>query len=327
MIYKKVEKIQEEISAIGVGCWGFGGDFDTSDDSSAREAILTAVAEGINLFDVAPVYGWGHAEEVLGKTLQEEGVRDKVLIATKGGLRFGDSHQTENNLTRESLFWEVDQSLTRLRTDHIDIYQLHWPDPATPLEETAEALSRLKQAGKIRYVGMSNYKQADVEAMMEYIGVECQQGLYNMLEPNASSYHGIPLDYRVEKEILPNVKKFGQAFLPYSPLFQGLLAGRFNEGNPLSEKDIRQANPKLSGLEFSLYQKAACDLTALGEKYGKPLNEIALNWLRRQEAVTSIIAGVSSVRQMEQNLHSLTWDMDDGMMAEIAKITAPFENR
>lgn len=327
MIYRKAAGIREEISAIGMGCWGFGGDFDTSDDRAARGCILAAVSEGINLFDTAPVYGWGHSEEILGQVLEEEGLRDKVLIATKGGLRFGHSGPTRNDLSKESLLWEADQSLTRLRTDHIDIYQLHWPDPRTPLEETAEALVRLKESGKIRYVGLSNFNQSDMETITRYVGVDCQQSLYNMLERNASSYHGIPLFYRAEKEVLPNVKKLGQAFLPYSPLFQGLLAGRFSRGNTLSASDIRQANPKLKGEQFETYRQAANALQALGERYGRPLNEIALNWLRQKPEVTSIIAGVSSVQQVEQNLHSLTWDIDEGMMEEIDKIIAPFAEK
>jgi len=108
MIYKKVAKIQEEISAIGVGCWGFGGDFDSTNDGKTRDIVMAAVNGGINFFDVAPVYGWGHSEEMLGSILKEEGIRSKVLIATKGGLRFNDRHETTNNLSRQSLLWEVD---------------------------------------------------------------------------------------------------------------------------------------------------------------------------------------------------------------------------
>lgn len=327
MIYKKVEKIQEEISAIGVGCWGFGGDFDSTNDTKTRDIIMAAVDGGVNFFDVAPVYGWGHSEEMLGRILKEEGIRGKVLIASKGGLLFNDKHETTNNLSKQSLLWEVDQSLRRLQTDYIDIYQMHWPDPNVPLEETAEALVEMKKAGKIRYVGLSNFSQADVEKMMTYISVDCQQSLYNMLERNPVSYHNIPLDYLTEKEVLPNVKKYGQAFLPYSPLFQGLLAGKFNKGNKLSPNDIRQANPKLSGPDFELYMQAANELKALSDKYGKPMNEIAVNWLRQKPEVTCIIGGASSVQQMEQNLHSMNWDISDEMMEEISKIIAPFENK
>lgn len=327
MIYKKVERIQEEISAIGIGCWGFGGDWDTTNDQRSFEIVNTAIEEGVNLIDVAPVYGWGHSEEVIGKILKENGKRSKVLIASKGGLLWNEKHETTNNLSKKSLFWEIDQSLSRLQTDYIDIYQMHWPDPSVPLEETAEALAELKKAGKIRYIGLSNFAQADVDRMMDYVGVDCQQSLYNMLERNPVSYHNIPLDYRTEREVLPNVKKYGQAFLPYSPMFQGLLAGKFNSGITFSEDDIRRANPKLNGPDFEIYMKAAQELKKLADECGRPMNEIAENWLRQNPQVTSIIGGASSVKQLKENLHSLTWDIDAEMMQKIDRIIAPFEDK
>lgn len=327
MIYKKVAKIEEEISAIGVGCWGFGGDFDSTNDGKTKDIIMAAVSGGINFFDVAPVYGWGHSEEMLGRILKEESLRSKVIIASKGGLLFNERHETCNNLSKKSLLWEVEQSLRRLQTDYIDIYQLHWPDSNVPLEETAEALIEMKKAGKIRYVGLSNFSQSDMEKMMGLISVDCQQSLYNMLERNPVSYHNIPLEYLTEKEVLPNVVKYGQAFLPYSPLFQGLLAGKFNKGNHLSPSDIRQANPKLSGPDFAQYMQAANELKELSDRYSKPMNEIAVNWLRQKPEVTCIIGGASSVQQMEQNMHSLSWDINDEMMKEIDRIITPFENK
>ncbi|MDD3369333.1 MAG: aldo/keto reductase [Lachnospiraceae bacterium] len=326
MIYKKVAKIEEKISAIGIGCWNFGGDWDSTEDNNSAKIINAAIDMGINFFDVAPVYGWGHSEEVLGKTLKENNLRNKVLIASKGGLLWNDAHETTNNLSKASLLKEIDESLTRLQTDHIDIYQMHWPDPNVDLEETADALSEIKKAGKIRYVGLSNFAQADVDKMMTYIDVNCQQSLYNMLERNPVCYHGITLDYRTEEEVLPNVRKHGQAFLPYSPLFQGLLAGKFTSGINFSEHDIRNANPKLVGPDFKKYFNAANELKALADEYGKPMNEIALNWLRQKPEVTSIIGGASSIKQLENNIHCTTWDIDDEMMKKIAVIIAPFEN-
>lgn len=326
MIYKKVEMIEEEISVIGVGCWNFGGDWDSADDKKSVDIIRRAIDLGINFFDVAPVYGWGHSEKVLGTALKEGNLRDKVLIASKGGLLWNDAHETTNDLSGKSLLKEIDRSLTRLQTDHIDIYQMHWPDPKVPLEETAEALAEIKRAGKIRYVGLSNFSQSDVDKMMALTTVHCQQSLYNMLERNTASYHNIPLAYQTEKEVLPNVKKYGQAFLPYSPLFQGLLAGKFHSGITFSRHDIRNANPKLVGTQFEMYFEAGEQLKRLADEYGKPMNEIALNWLRQKPEVTSIIGGASTIRQLEQNIHCLTWEISDGMMEKINEIIAPFEN-
>lgn len=326
MVYKKVKRIAEEISAIGIGCWNMGGDWDSSEENTSIRMIHAAIDQGINFFDVAPVYGWGVSERILGKALKEDGLRNKVLIASKGGLLWNEKHQTQNNLSRDSLLKEIDDTLARLQTDHVDIYQMHWPDPNEPLEETAEALNIMKKAGKIRYVGLSNFSQADVEQMMEYISVDCQQGLYNMLERNPGSYHGIPLEYRTEKEVFPNVRKYGQAFLPYSPLFQGLLAGRFLDGLTISERDIRNENPKLTGEAFKVYQDGARKLKAYADEIGRPMNEMALNWLRQKEEITSIIGGASSVEQLEKNLRCISWDLTGEELEAIGKILKPFKD-
>lgn len=325
MIYKKVERIKEEISAIGIGCWNMGGDWDSSEEKKSIEIIHAAIELGINFFDVAPVYGWGNSETILGKALKTGGLRDKVLIASKGGLLWNEKHETANNLSRDSLMKECEDSLRRLQTDHIDIYQMHWPDPGVPLEETAEALSRLKQSGKIRYVGLSNFSQKDVETMMGMISVDCQQSLYNMLERNPASYHGIPLEYRTEQEVLPVVRKYGQAFLPYSPLFQGLLAGKFLEGIDFSKRDIRNENPKFAGELFEVYRQAAVQLKTVADEMGRPMNEMALNWLRQKEEVTSIIGGASSIAQLEKNAECCNWDIPDHDMEKINEILKPFE--
>lgn len=326
MVYKKVKRIAEEISAIGIGCWNMGGDWDSSEENTSIRMIHAAIDRGINFFDVAPVYGWGVSETILGKALKEDGLRNKVLIASKGGLLWNEKHQTQNNLSRDSLLKEIDDTLARLQTDHVDIYQMHWPDPNEPLEETAEALNIMKKAGKIRYVGLSNFSQADVEQMMEYISVDCQQGLYNMLERNPGSYHGIPLEYRTEKEVFPNVRKYGQAFLPYSPLFQGLLAGRFLDGLTISERDIRNENPKLTGEAFKVYQDGARKLKAYADEIGRPMNEMTLNWLRQKEEITSIIGGASSVEQLEKNLRCISWDLTGEELEAIGKILEPFKD-
>lgn len=325
MIYKKVAKIQEEISAIGIGCWNFGGDWDHPDEQTSIQIIHAAIDAGINLFDVAPVYGWGRSETILGKALKD-GQRQKVLIASKCGLLWNDRHETANNLTKASLLQEIDRSLSRLQTDYIDIYQLHWPDHATPIEETVEALETIKKAGKIRYIGLSNFSPRDTEIFMSMTEIHCQQSLYNMLERNTDSYHGIPLEYQTEKEILPMVKKYGQAFLPYSPLFQGLLTGRFTHGRNFSEKDIRNENPKLSGSAFDTYYGATLRLSDICKEIDRPMSELALNWLRQKPEVTSIIGGASSLSQLEKNLHSLSWDIPVPVMAEIDDILKPFEN-
>ncbi len=323
MLYKKVKMIDEKLSAIGLGCWNFGGDWDNMSDEKAIEIVNLAIDLGINLFDVAPVYGWTHAEKVLGEALKRNGKRDQVFIASKGGLLWDENRQTRNDLSKASLLWEIDESLKRLQTDYIDLYQLHWPDPNVSLKETAEALKEMLEAKKIKYVGLSNFSHDDVKEMMTYIDVHAQQGLYNMLERNTDTYHGIPLEYRSEDQVLVDVEKYGQAFLPYSPLFQGLLTGKFSKSNNFSKDDIRNANPKLSGALLERYLNIVDELRVVANDIGHPLNEIAFNWLRQNPNVTSIIAGVSSIEQLKSNVNCLTWDIDDKTMSRINTIIEP----
>lgn len=325
MIYKKVKMIEEEISAIGIGCWNFGGDWDGYNESDSINLVHAAIDSGINLFDVAPVYGYGNSEKILGKSLKH-GKREKVLVASKCGLTWNSKHETSNNLTRKNILREIDESLIRLQTDYIDIYQLHWPDHNTPIEETVSALEEIKRAGKIRYIGLTNFSKKDIEKFMSMIEINSQQSLYNMFERNTDSYHNIPLEYKTEDEILPLVKEYGQAFFPYSPLFQGLLVGRFLEKGKFSEKDIRTANPKLSGEAFQTYQSGVVDLNEFAKDLAKPLNEIVINWLRQKEEITSIISGVSSIAQLEKNIHSTRWNLREDELKEINKIIEPFKN-
>ena len=326
MIYKKVEKIKEEISSIGIGWWDFGGDWDGSSDENTEKIVLTALENGINFFDIAPVYGFSHSEAILGKIMKKHGFRNKVIIASKCGLRWGSDKVTRNDLSRESILWEIDQSLGRLQTDHIDIYQLHWPDHNTPIEETVDALKEIKKAGKIRYIGLTNFSQKDAETFESMVEINSQQSLYNMLERNTDSYHNIPLEYKTEKEVLPHVKAHGQAFMPYSPMFQGLLSGKFKRSANFSQADIRNQNPKFREPLFSRYYEASEQLCRFAQKIGHPLNEISLNWLRQNPQVTSIIAGAHTPEQLLGNLQCLTWELTEEMFEEIEKIIAPFEN-
>ena len=325
MQYKKVKMIKEPISAIGIGCWNFGGDFDSSDDTVSVNIVHASIDHGINLFDVAPVYGWTHSEIVLGKALK--GKRDKVLIASKCGLTWNEKHETRNDLSKKNILREIDESLTRLQTDYIDIYQLHWPDHDTPIEETVEALRIIKEAGKIKYIGLSNFSPEDVQTFMSMIEINAQQSLYNMLERNTLSYHGIALEYRTEKDVLPVVRKEGQALLPYSPLFQGLLAGKFTLENKFSVHDIRNANPKLSGEAFLEYYACYEKLNEVAKQIGRPINELAINWLRQKEEVTCIIGGASSIAQLDKNVEAAEWDISDETLAQIDEIIAPFEDK
>ena len=320
---KKVAKIDETFSAVGFGCWAVGGDWNNTTDQASIEAIRKAIDVGVNFFDVAPVYGFGHAEEILGKAL--EGRRQRVLIGSKCGLVWDAQRNITNDLTRNNVLREIDESLRRLNTDYIDIYQLHWPDPNTPIEETMETLNSLKEAGRIRYIGVSNFSVKLTKRAMEAGTIVSHQGLYNMLERNPESYHEIPLDYRVQEEILPFCQEHGLAFFPYSPLFQGLLTGTFKASGNFDDSDMRANNPKLTGESFQSYLERVEKLKDFAQEITKPLSQIAINWLIKQEAVTSVICGAQNIHHVEENVASTEWELTDEMMKQIEEILASYQ--
>ena len=322
MKMKRIARMKEALSAVGFGCWAIGGDWNNTTDQASIEAVQRAVDLGVNFFDVAPVYGFGHAEEILGKALK--GRRNKVLIASKCGLVWDQHRNIRNDLTAKNVRREIDDSLRRLQTEYIDLYQLHWPDPQTPIAETMEALNAIKEAGKIRYIGVSNFSVNLTRQSMEVGTVVSHQGLYNLLERNAESYHRIPLIYRAEREILPFCQKQGMAFLPYSPLFQGLLTGTFQASGNFDDADMRANNPKLTGDGFQVYFEMTEHLKRFAREIGKPLVQIAINWLIRQEAVTSVLCGAQNRQHVEENVASIKWELTEEMVRRIEEILTPY---
>jgi aryl-alcohol dehydrogenase-like predicted oxidoreductase len=204
------------------------------------------------------------------------------------------------------------------------VYQLHWPDPKTPIEETLETMESLKAAGKIRYIGVSNFSVGLTQQAMQIGTIATYQGLYNMLERNAESYHTIPLTYKVEKEILPFCQQHSMAFFPYSPLFQGLLTGTFQPSGNFDDHDMRTNNPKLQGERFQTYFDMVTQLQDFARKIRKPLSQIAINWLIKHDAVTSVICGAQNIQHVEENVASVEWELTDAMMTEIEEILQPY---
>jgi aryl-alcohol dehydrogenase-like predicted oxidoreductase len=326
MKMKSVAALDFEISAVGFGSWAAGGSaiWNGTDDASSIRTIQRAVELGINFFDVAPVYGFGHAETILGKALY--GQREQVIIATKCGLRWDADETITNDLKPATIEREIDDSLRRLNTDYVDIYQIHWPDPATPIGETMETLNRIKAAGKIRHIGVSNFSVALMDEARQYGEIVSHQGLYNLLERNPAQYHNIALDYRTEDEVFPYCRQHGMAFFPYSPLFQGLLTDHFKAQNQFDAQDVRSANPKLNGQLFETYYGIRAELLAFAAEIGKPLSQVAINWLVNQEAVTSVICGAQTIAHVEENAASTSWDLTPDMLAAIEGILQPYHD-
>ncbi len=318
MQYKRVDKIDYDFSVLGFGCWGASGRGSWSDHGDAQqiEAIHCAIDQGINFFDVAPVYGCGHAEEILGRAVK--GKRDEIFIATKVGLPWKEGYEVYNDVSSLNISREIEDSLDRLDVDYVDLYQVHWPtDKGVPLDETMDAMKRIKESGKARYIGLSNYSVEDYRRACETVDVVSMQGLFNMMEHNASSYHDIPLQYKAADEVFPLVREEGLAFFPYSPLFQGLLTGKITSETVFGENDVRRANPKLQGEERLKHLSVLDRILKLEGLEGRALPEIAVNYLVAKKEITSVIATQADTSEVKANVKALEWSMDDMTVAAI----------
>ncbi|RPD35970.1 aldo/keto reductase [Petrotoga sp. HWH.PT.55.6.1] len=319
MIYRKLGSSDLEVSMLGFGCWPVGGEWTEAKDSDSIKTIKEAIKLGINFFDVAPVYGFGHAEEVLGKAIK--GKRKDIYIASKCGLRWDSSKKITRNLSRNSILEEIDNSLRRLETDYLDLYQIHWPDPNTPLEETLDTLNELKKEGKIRNIGVSNFSAFLIERAQELSQAEIvsNQVLYNLIDRNSDHYHDLPLVYRTENEILPFSKDNRIGIIPYSPLAQGLLTDGFDIGK-ISKFDVRTANPELKGEKLKKNLEIVGKLKNIAKDINRPLAQIAINWLASHAEISTIIAGATNVEQLRENVASFDWEMEVKLIERINSI-------
>jgi len=289
------------VSIIGFGCWSLGGGsgWKGSSDAGSIATVHRALDVGVTFFDTAPVYGFGESERILGEALR--GRRDEITLASKCGLVWDDNRAIRRDLSPETVGIEIDASLKRLKVDHLDLLQLHWPDHETPLEKTARALEKVLQSGKARYIGVTNFSLADTKRLAAMIPLASYQGLYNLLERNPESYHDIPLEYRSETEIMPYCAEGGMAFVPYSPLFQGLLTGEIGRDARFADNDVRAANPKLNGSEFARYVAAVEELKPIATEAGISMLSLSLGWLCDNPQVSTIICGAQNPEQIAAN--------------------------
>lgn len=320
MIYKQFKALNnEKLSSVGFGCWAIGGTWNNTEDQKSIETIKKAVELGINFFDVAPIYGMGHSEKILGEALKDYD-RSSLFIATKCGLIWDENKVVTKSISRESLYKELNASLERLQTSYIDLYQIHWPFEGMELEEGMATLMEMKEKGLIRYIGLSNFSLKDTKKCMESAEISTLQGLYNMLEPNSEIYHHKQLEYRTANELLPLCKEEGMAFLPYSPLMQGLLTGEFKLENNFDSSDDRSKNPKLNGERFLNYFNCVEELKEIAQEIGKPLSQVAINWLIAQKEVGPVICGAQTPQQIEENVRSTTWELEEKTIKKIEMV-------
>lgn len=312
MKFKKFKMLNNEnLSAVGYGCWAIGGTWNNCEDEKSIATIRKAIELGVNFFDVAPVYGMGHSEEILGRAIQGYD-RKSLFIATKCGLIWNENDEKKvvtKSISKGSLYRELNASLKRLGTDYIDLYQIHWPFENMEIDEALETFVEMKEKGLIRYVGLSNFSKKDLEYCMSKIDIATYQGLYNMLEPNSEIYHHKKLEYRSKNEILPICKEKGMAFLPYSPLFQGLLTGNFKLENNFDSNDDRAKNPKLNSETYKFYFQIVEELKEVAQEIGKPLSQMSINWLINQDEIGPVICGAQTPEQVKENIEATSWTL------------------
>ncbi len=297
------------VSRVGLGTWAIGGwKWGGADDRESVRTIHAALAEGINLLDSAPVYGFGHSEEIVGQAIAQLGCRSKVIIATKVGLQWRRG-LVLRNASRERILSEIDDSLRRLQTSYIDIYQVHWPDPDTPVEETAEAMHQLYREGKIRAIGVSNYSPADMERFRSVGPLHFAQPPYNLFERQS------------EGEILPYVQENNIVALTYGCLCRGLLSGRMSADRVFRGDDLRKTDPKFQSPTYAQYLKAVERLDQFAqERYGKRVLDLAVRWVLDQPGVTMGLWGARRPEQISAVGGIEGWKLDVSALRTIDRI-------
>jgi aryl-alcohol dehydrogenase-like predicted oxidoreductase len=243
----KCDNIPLPISRVGLGTWAIGGwMWGGSDEVESIKTIQHAVDLGINLIDTAPVYGFGHSEEIVGKALADGGRRDRAVLATKVALEWVNGNVYRNS-TPGRIRAEIEDSLRRLRTDRIDLYQVHWPDPLVGVEETAETLLELQRQGKILALGVSNFSPAQMDAWRRVAPLHSTQPPYNIFER------------QIEKDVLPYALRQKLLVLSYGAICRGLLSGRMSLNRKFDGDDLRLKDPKFQQPRFAQYIKQLID--------------------------------------------------------------------
>ncbi len=294
MEYAELADTGLSLSRIGFGCWTISGHgWGPVDDADSIAAIHRALDLGVTFFDTADVYGLGHSEEILAAGLGER--RKDVVIATKFGLNWDSQGTISRDISPTRVVEALEGSLRRLRLDCLPLFQIHWPDGETPIGETVDALQRCQQAGKVRHIGCCNFPLELIQEARRSGNIVSIQAAYNLLEKE------------IEASLLPYCEESGMAVLPYSPLAQGLLSGKYGTDSRFGDDDIRSRSryfqPDRSGATRQVVQR----LAQIAERHGKTPAQVALRWVLDRAGVTSAITGIRTVSQIEENVGATDW--------------------
>ena len=305
------------ITPVGIGTAPIGSTPDWSiywgpqDETEAVRAVQTAIDLGVNWIDTAPFYGWGRAEQIVGKALR--GRRDQVYLFTKCGTLRDEQGNWYESLKPESIGREVEASLRNLQTEYIDLYQFHDPDPQTPIEESWAALHTLIQEGKVRYGGLSNHPVELMERAQAIAPVVSTQNQYSLL-------------YRaIEQDVLPFAQQHGIGVLVWSPLASGFLTDAFDL-DALHLDDFRRRHPYAQEPAYSKLKQVRASLRAIAQDAGRTLVELAIAWVLRQPALTGAIMGIRNEQEARRMRDALDWKLSNEEIARIAQALQLWEN-
>jgi len=318
MRYRPLGQSSIQASVVGFGAWAIGGwMWGGADEREAVRAIRAALDSGITLIDTAPAYGLGLSEELVGEAIA--GRREQVVLATKcglvwhtGGGRFffnQGGKPVHRYLGGDSIRYELEQSLKRLRTDYVDLYQTHWQDPTTPIEETMTALVDLKRQGKIRAIGVSNASVGDIRQYQRLGPVDTDQEKYSLL------------DRGHEAALLPNCREQGIAVLAYSPLANGLLTGKIGPERVFTGDDLRRNNPRFSVENRARIQGVLAQIQPIAKLHGLTLGQLVIAWTLAQPGLTHALVGARDPRQAVENAGASDAILSD---EELAAVDAAF---
>ncbi len=312
MEYRSFGQTGIQTSAIGVGCWEIGGGYGSIEEADFIKAVNRALDVGINCFDTAEAYGFGASERSLAKALG--GRRKEAVITTKFGVGYPEAQNFRDG-SRKRVMESIEKSLGNLDTDYVDIYLVHWPDRNTPFEETMLALDDLVKQGKVRAVGLSNFRLEEIKACMSTRRIDVVQYCWNMF------------DRRMESEIFPYCRAHNIGVMAYGSLAYGMLTGTFTEEMTFDKGDWRSKRGQLANLnlfqhlfgpEYYLKNlRAVAELKSIAQRYGKSLPQLALRWTLSNPVVSTALVGCRNPREVEDNVGAIGWSISDADMQEI----------
>jgi aryl-alcohol dehydrogenase-like predicted oxidoreductase len=317
MEYRPFGQTGIEISAVGFGCWEIGGGYGSIEEDEFIKAVNRALDVGINCFDTAEAYGMGVSERSLAKALGSR--RNEAVITTKFGIGYPEATNYRDS-SRQRVVESIEESLKNLETDHVDVYMVHWPDVNTPFDETMRALEDLVQAGKVRAVGISNFRLSQIETSMKTRRVDVAQYCWNMF------------DRRAQQEILPYCQANGIGVMAYGSLAYGMLTGTFTPDMDFESNDWRSRRGQLGNLNlmqhlfgpdcFANNLKAVDELKPLAASYGKTLPQFALRWTLSNPAISTALVGCRNPGEVDDNAGAVGWSISEADMKEVDAILA-----